>query len=166
MIDTLHGLQHLFSFAGIQLLLEGGVKTWKHVFICIKDRQQNNSVNTHIAKLSQGYSCWLHFHIPLALSHRLTGFQLYTWGQEEMQCMAVFLIVLQKWIPVAVSKNGTNTLGIRFSASVNWHSSIDVSGICIYTSWHLDAHLEKKSWVISYQSLSPFFIVLCVHLFY
>lgn len=86
-----------------------------------------------------------YFHLPLALSHSpSTGFQLYTWGQEEMQCLDVFLIVWQKWIPVTVSKNGTITLGIRFSASVNCHSSIDVSDICIYTSWHLDAHLERK----------------------
>lgn len=38
-----------------------------------------------------------YFHLLLALSHSLsTGFQLYTWGQEEMQYMDVFLIVLQK----------------------------------------------------------------------
>lgn len=39
-----------------------------------------------------------YFHLPLALSQSLsTDFQLNTWGQEEMQCVDVFfLIVLQK----------------------------------------------------------------------
>lgn len=86
-----------------------------------------------------------YFHLPLALSHVCQQSSSYTLGdRKKMQCVDVFLIVLQKWIPVAVSKNGTNTLGIRFSASINRHSSIDVSGICVYTSWHLDAHLKKK----------------------
>lgn len=76
--------------------------------------------------------------------------------------MYYFLIVLQKWIPVAASKNGSRTLGFRFSARVNWHSSFDVSGICIYTSWHLDAHLEKSGleWSVIGSYIFNFF-VLC-----
>lgn len=158
MVDSLCGLQHLFSFS-IELLLDGGVQAfWRQIFICITDNRVMVLIlvlQSYLMDTAVGY-----FHLLLALSHSLsTGFQLYTWGQEEMQYMDVFLIVLQKWIPVTASKNGSNTLGIRSSASVNWHCSIDVSGICLYTSWHLAAHLEKNR-MISYEFLSPF--LFCV----
>lgn len=43
-----------------------------------------------------------------------------------------------------VPKNNSNAHGVRLSVNVNWCKSIEISGICLSTSWHLDAPLEKK----------------------
>lgn len=56
-------------------------------------RQLKIRVNTPLTKLSHGHSSWL---LLLALSHRLsTGFQSYTWGQDVMSCVDIFLIVTE-----------------------------------------------------------------------